>query len=292
MYYDSIDADGFTIPGAVGINASGSTHHAYGFNMGNPVTVNNIAGAGAVPTAGSVVIDGVNKTTSQGNSAIKRQLVNTSMGVSITRFTGTGADMTIDHNLGVKPDLVIHKSLDISGSWTYIFDVYDGTNDYFTTGQNGGESAITATGGGYSTVADSTSFYLGNQTLNEDYVAIAIASTPGFCRVGRYDGNNSVDGPFIHTGFRPAMVMVKLLEGGANSPIRVRDNLFQPLNRANLPVLDFNRHHPALVGSNRDMYFHSNGFKLKVASTTSNANTNAYIYIAFADQGAKFGNAK
>ena len=88
------------------------------------------------------------------------------------------------------------------------------------------------------------------------------------------------------------MVMVKLLEGGASAPIRVRDNVFQPLNRANLPVLDFSRNHPAFDGAIRDMYFHSNGFKLKVGSTTSNANTNAYIYIAFADQGAKFGNAK
>ena len=291
MYYNSIDIDGFTVPGAVGINANGATHHAYGFNMGNPVTVNNVAGAGAVPTAGSVVIDGVNKTTAQPNTAIKRQIVNTSMGISITRFTDGGGAHTIDHNLGVKPDLVIMKNLSGNAeTWFYLFDVLDGSNDYFTTGNSGSETVVQNTGGSYTTTYTSTSFFLDSQQTGQDYVCIAIASKPGFSRVGRYDGNSSPDGVFIHTGFRPGMVMVKNLS--ATSVIRLRDNIHQPLNRTNLPTVDFSRNAPALTGSNRDMYFHSNGFKLKVNSSTSNNNNNAYWYMAFADQGAKFGNGK
>ena len=290
-YFNSIDTDGFTIPGANGINANGATHHAYGFNMGNPVTVNNVAGAGAVPTAGSVVIDGVNKTTAQPNTAIKRQIVNTSMGISITRFTDNGGAHTIDHNLGVKPDLVIMKNLSGNAeTWFYLFDILDGTNDYFTTGNNGSETIVQNTGSNYSTTYTTSSFFLNTQQSGQDYVAIAIASKVGFSRIGRYDGNGSADGVFVHTGFRPGMVMVKNLS--AASVIRLRDNVVQPLNRTNLPTLDFSRNAPALTGSNRDMYFHSNGFKLKVNSVTSNNNNQAYWYMAFADQGAKFGNAK
>ena len=40
-------------------------------------------------------------------------------------------------------------------------------------------------------------------------IAYCWYGVPGFSRFGIYNGNGNADGPFVYTGFKPAMVMQK-----------------------------------------------------------------------------------
>jgi hypothetical protein len=41
------------------------------------------------------------------------------------------------------------------------------------------------------------------------YVAYCFAPVAGYSSFGSYTGNGSADGPFVYTGFRPALVLLK-----------------------------------------------------------------------------------
>jgi hypothetical protein len=41
-------------------------------------------------------------------------------------------------------------------------------------------------------------------------VAYCFASVEGYSKIGSYTGNGSADGPFVYTGFRPALIMLKI----------------------------------------------------------------------------------
>ena len=42
-----------------------------------------------------------------------------------------------------------------------------------------------------------------------NYVAYCFAEVEGYSKFGKYTGNGNADGPFIYTGFAPAMVILK-----------------------------------------------------------------------------------
>ena len=55
-------------------------------------------------------------------------------------------------------------------------------------------------------------FYQNGSSYNENtkkYIAYCFHSVDGFSKVGRYISNNSADGPFSYTGFRPAFLLIK-----------------------------------------------------------------------------------
>ena len=45
--------------------------------------------------------------------------------------------------------------------------------------------------------------------IGGDYLAYAWTSIQGYSKFGSYEGNGNANGPFIHTGFKPAFVMIK-----------------------------------------------------------------------------------
>ena len=49
------------------------------------------------------------------------------------------------------------------------------------------------------------------------FVAYCWAEIPGYSKFGRYRGNGSSDGPYIHLGFRPAFVIYKKSHGGSDN---------------------------------------------------------------------------
>ena len=52
--------------------------------------------------------------------------------------------------------------------------------------------------------------------MNSGGTNIAYAFAEKWSRFGDYTGNGSTDGPFIYTGFKPAMVYVKNTSATAN----------------------------------------------------------------------------
>ena len=93
----SFDSDGFTL----GADASGNnsynyytdSHVAWCWKVGGAPTATNSAGAGNVPTAGSVIIDGVASTSSLAGTIAATKISANTKGFSIVTY-GTGSNAT------------------------------------------------------------------------------------------------------------------------------------------------------------------------------------------------------
>ena len=89
-----------------------------------------------------------------------------------------------------------------------------------------------------------------------------------------YLGNNNANGTFVHTGFRPAWILIKnrdangfnwVLQDNKRSPFNLCDNKLNPNNNAQEQT-DYDK-----------LDITSDGFKLKQNAAGSNANGSAYV---------------
>jgi len=110
-----------------------------------------------------------------------------------------------------------------------------------------------------------------------NYIAYCWHSVDGFSRFGSYEGNNSADGPFVYTGFKPAFVMIKDMDNTRSWVIiDSRRDTFNPTDKGLFP----NDSAAEATGNTCDLL--SNGFKPRSTGTSMNASS-TYIYIAFAE---------
>ena len=251
----SFDSDGFTVAGSDEGGASSKTYVAWNWKAN---------GAGSANTDGSI------NTTSTS--------VNTTAGFSISKYTGTGSNATVGHGLGKVPKVIIFKKLNSSDNW---FNYHEplGNTKRLLLSTNDAE----ATSAGYfnSTTPTSSVFSLGtnggNNQSGDDYVAYCWSEIYGFSKFGSYLGNGNADGSFIYTGFKPAMVIIKLYSTGSEN-WRIFDNKrigYNPNNYKLYPSLNNTEGTSDLI----DLY--SNGFKPRTTSIESNGSGNGYIYMAF-----------
>ena len=217
--------------------------------------------------------------------------VNSTAGFSIVKWTsGANAYKTVGHGLGVKPDIVILKSVSIAAGWFVYYDVVDGTNDYLSLNTSG--ASLNAES--YSIVPPTSSvfgtdgaFVLG--ATNVTMIAYVFSSVEGYSKIGSYKGNGSTDGPFVFTGFRPAWVMIKISSTTENWTIfdnkRSEFNLSQLGLYANLTSAEVNI-------STNGIDILSNGFKLRGTGSRTNQNNGTFIYLAFAESPFKYARAR
>jgi hypothetical protein len=108
-------------------------------------------------------------------------------------YTGTGSNMTVSHNLGVAPTLMIVRGRNSTGAGQWrVYDVFNGNDNYMALNT----TAATASGyGAYwnTTTPTSSAFYVGssNTTNTGTYVAYLFATCAGVSKVGSYTGNGS-----------------------------------------------------------------------------------------------------
>jgi len=184
--FRSFDSDGFTVGDSSNyfVNSVGDTHAAWCWDAG---------GSGSSNTDGSIT-----STVS----------ANPTAGFSIVSYTGTGANATVGHGLGVPLDMVITKPRNGGDhSWGV----------YHRYGSSGAETQLQLN----STTApnEGTSFWNGTHptstvfTVNtasatnnsgSDIIAYCFAEVEGYSKFGSYTGNGSTDGPFVYCGFRPS----------------------------------------------------------------------------------------
>lgn len=108
-------------------------------------------------------------------------------------YTGTGANTTISHNLGVAPELMIIK---VRGTAGYNWAVYHsalGNTKYLTLNTTSAEGTSTSTWN--STTPTSSVFSLGTDGFVNNntttYIALLFASVSGVSKVGTYTGNGT-----------------------------------------------------------------------------------------------------
>jgi len=256
-FLQSFDSDGFTLGNAGRVNISGATYVGWNWLASNTTASN---------TDGSIT-----STVS----------ANTTSGFSIVSYTGTGANATIGHGLGVAPSMIITKYRDGANNWgVYHKDISAGK--YLELNTTIAEASNTAVWN--NTDPTSSVFSVGtNNRANSAgaMIAYCFAEVKGFSKFGSYVGNANADGPFIYTGFKPAFVIFKNTSTIQNW--NMYDNKRDPYN-----VMD-KRLYPSLSNAEATdvsyyMDFLSNGFKIRTTSGSFNGSGNTIIYMAFAEE--------
>ena len=264
----SFDSDGFTVgvPENFGsTNTSGDSIVAWAWKAN---------GSGSSNTAGSIT-----STVS----------ANTTSGFSVVTYTGTGANATVGHGLGVAPSMIIGKARNSALAWRVYHTSIGAAN--FLALNTSDASASGATWN--STTPTSTVFTVGGgSNMNVDssttYVAYCFAEVAGYSKFGSYAGNGASDGPFVYTGFRPAFVLVKKSDSGSESWVivdttRNTSNVMNSLLRPNTSDAE-------ATATWIDAL--SNGFKCRETYTGLNASGGTYIYMAFAENPFKYSLAR
>ena len=267
----SFDSDGITV--ADGTNA---TYPRLYFNDLDPFGAgggNYVGWSWKANGTGSANTDGtINSTVS----------VNTTAGFSISKFTGTGANATVGHGLGVAPKIVIIKNRDRASGWHVGGDAIGTDNQYLNLN---GTDAIGSAGTGFQSFS-STTFGIGSDTdwnaSSESIIAYCFAEKTGYSKFGSYTGNGNADGNFIYTGFKPAFLIVKRYDAGGYF-WHMYDNKRSSSGGSNIidDVLYPQNNHAEYSGDKLD--FVSNGIKYRSANGDINGSGGSYIYMAFAE---------
>ena len=253
----SWNSDGFAL-GNGSINENTRTYASWNWKAN---------GAGSANTTGSI------------NSTVS---VNTTSGFSIVKYTGTGANATVGHGLGVAPKMIHVKGINTnSTNW-----LTGGSN----ISSNWASSLHLNTTAGIDTynywqnyAPNANVFYMTSDgALNQsgiDYIAYCFSDVQGYSKFGSYIGNGSTDGPFVYTGFKPAFVMVKITAGQTDNWI-MQDNKINSFNGPSSQRLRPNSSGAEFSSSN-EIDLLSNGFKTHGNDGEINGSGFSYIYMAF-----------
>jgi hypothetical protein len=253
-------SDGFTTTtdGTVGniLNDSTNTYVTWCWNAG---------GSNATNTSGTIT------------STVR---ANTTSGFSIVTYTGTGANATVGHGLGVAPSMVIVKKRSASENWV-VYHTSIGATKYLVLNLTNAE-ATSATRWN-DTAPTSTVFSIGTSgNVNDNtgtYVAYCFAPVAGYSAFGSYTGNGSTDGPFVYLGFRARWILIKST-GASEEHWMLYDTARNTYNVSNTFLM------PSASNAElttRTIDINSNGFKVRDSDTKLNTNAEKYIYAAFAE---------
>jgi len=251
----SFDSDGFSLGTSIYENGNGLNFASWNWKAN---------GTGVSNTDGSIT-----STVS----------ANTTSGFSIVSYTGTGANATVGHGLGVAPSMIIVKRRNVAENW----EVY---HQSLGNGQsirlNLSDASFTTSGRWNNTSPTSSVFSLGvTPAVNgsgDTFIAYCFADVKGFSKIGSYVGNGNADGTFVYTGFKPAWVIQKPIDVVQNW--QIHDTKRDGYNPKNDNLSSNNSNSEA---DNKFIDILSNGFKLR-RSDVLNVSGDNYIYMAFAEE--------
>ena len=210
-------------------------------------------------------------------------------GFDIVTYTGNGSARTISHSLSAVPHWILQKERNEASNWK----VYHHKNtsapetDYLTFNT----TAATDDYADYwnDTAPTSSVYSIGSAAdingSSDTYVTYLWSEKQGFSKFGSFVANSNTDGPFIYTGFRPALVIGKCASD--TNDWFMFDNkrsTFNPVDDSLYPNTN------AAENTNHIIDFFSNGFKIRDSDGTVNSTGNTYVYMAFAE--APFVNSK
>jgi hypothetical protein len=202
-------------------------------------------------------------------------------GFSIVSYTGTGANATVGHGLGVAPSMVICKSRTTAEGWGCYHKSLGATKLIYLN-----ETSVPSTLSTYwqDTAPSSTVVTLGsNHAPNEigTMIMYCFAEKKGFSKFGSYTGNGSTDGTFVYTGFKPAWLLVKRTDSARSW--KLLDNKRDAYNDGTGANLNVDESGTEDDNASYAVDFLSNGFKIRNANSNFNISSGSYIYMAFAE---------
>ena len=294
----SFDSDGFTIGDKNNSNGNTENMVAWCWKAGGAPTATNVAAAGAVPTSGSVMIDGVTSTAAlAGTQPAKKISASNKTGLSIVLCDGTSSNITVAHGLNGAPEMVWAKSITTGTQNTFVQHKDAQTSGAETAYLNLDSAGAVAATVWNDTLASSTVVSLGTGNSNNsgsETILYCWKSVEGMTKVGAYNGNqsNAPGGVYVHLGFKPALVAVKCW--GESSEWIVFDNVRHDGGNYQRYPKYWSINSPAenITNTNRYIDFLSNGFMVhgnSASGLVSRMNqASDHIYLAFAEDPFKY----
>ena len=246
-----------------------------GFSVGNSGDIN---GSGVTLVSWNWLAGGTASSNSNG-SITSSVSANTTAGFSIVSWTGTGSNATVGHGLGAVPKMYIVKDRDASSNWNSYHVALSDNNKVVKLNTTDAE---TQSGSWNNTAPTSSVFSLGtSSTINasgNDFIAYCFAEKKGYSKFGSYEANNNTDGPFVYTGFKPSLLILKAIDQTGNWFIfdnkRDTDNA---VSQILYPDLSSSEDSASVLD------FVSNGVKIRNSGSGGINHSGTYIYMAFAE---------
>ena len=251
------NSDGFALGSNGDVNASNKNYASWNWKAN---------GQGSSNTAGTI-----NSTYTSAS---------TTSGFSIVQFTGTGANATVGHGLGVAPTLIITRPTSQSGTWRVYSEIL-GNTKYLTLNANSTQATGSTMWNGSPT---SSVFTLGSSgdtnANNVTFTSYCFAEKQGYSKIGSYVGNGqgNANGTFVYTGFKPAFVLIKNADFASHWNIFTGDiPTYNQINDTLQPDRD--------AAENGTFAFDmlSNGFKHR-SGDIMDRNGNTHIFLAIAEE--------
>jgi hypothetical protein len=259
---------GFTVGALAQMNTSAATYVAWQWKAGTTSSSN---------TNGSIT-----STVSVGAT----------QGFSVVTYTGTGANATVGHGLGVAPKMIIVKDRSVSTNWAVYHSSL--TSAAYVLLLNLTAAETSASTFWNSTAPTSSVFSIGTSsatnTASENFVAYCFAAVAGYSAFGSFTGNGSADGPFVYTSFRPRFILWKNTSL-AGTDWTIVDSSRNTYNVAN-SGLQPNGSYAEASNSNYQIDFLSNGFKVRTTNPEANRSGDTIIYACFAENPLKYALAR
>jgi len=257
----SFDSDGFTVGNSGNTNISGGTY--VGWNW--------LAGGTAVSNTDGSITSSVS--------------ANTTSGFSIVSYTGTGANATVGHGLGVAPAVVLVKNRTTSGYDWFMYhhkNTSEPATDYLRLNLTSAttDNVVVWNDTEPTSLVFSISTSVGVNANTDEYIAYCFAEKKGFSKFGSYTGNGSTDGTFVYTGFKPAWVMMKRTD--TTNDWFIYDSTRNTFNETNLKI-SANTSGAESTQTTNQIDILSNGFKCRGNAGATNASGGTYIYMVFAE---------
>ena len=213
---------------------------------------------------------------------------NVTAGFSIVGYQGEASAMTIGHGLSQTPDWVIVKNRGNGTNWP----THYGASNRVVWLDEDGETEAAGTAYWNDTDPTATVFSVGDSSQTNDsshtFVAYCFHSIDGYSSFGKsYGGNSSTNGTFVWLGFRPAWLAIKGTVDSRAWPIY--DN---KRDTYNVTYRDVRANSNAAEETPYLIDFLSNGFKLRISDTLTNATSNEYLYFAIAESPFKYSNSR
>jgi hypothetical protein len=250
---------------------------AAGVQIGNDVQVNTSAESYVLWNF-MAEATGSGSSNEDGSINTASTLVDTTLGLSISQYEGTGSNATVGHGLGVVPEMIMVKEITGGASNWQVYHASMGNTKVFYLNLANAAATDSAF---QNTTPTSTVFSIGTggdiNGSGNTYIAYCFAPSQ-FISIGSYTNNNNADGTFVPTvnslgvPLQPVWILTKTnasAEWMLNDAKRIGYNI------------DNNSLYPAgtTVESTADiMDIVTGGFKLRT-SNDPNYSTSTTIYM-------------
>jgi len=222
---------------------------------------------------------------------------NQEAGFSIVTYSGTLSSVgtaSVGHGLTKKPEFLLSKARTTNndnGNWhcshvgltSYNYRIRINTNEGEANRSSAGDMASLFTNSTFG-----TNYTSGLNTSGDTFVAYVWHSVDGYSKFGKYTANGNANGPFIYTGFRPKIIIIKGLVTGSGWVIK--DDTLDGSNPGT-GVLEPNQGSGKYTTAGGVCDILSNGFKVRTANAVANSTSyDPYVYMAWGSVPFKYNN--